>query len=326
MHHIEWFDGNRRLHHFTCEYKRLDAIVDAVDADGGKSPGRNRTSPREFFKTADFAKFLKARESVPFQRGDELEACDGERLILRRYVPRNDNADTWWYYPPNNRPGRATIESYFDRIGWGRRDPSSGDSEETRNPDEWPAGLASPGCVLLTEAEVVDGVDCAIVECPGKVKLWLDPRRGHALVRRHVWLGDDKAFEFEFTDFEEVIPGAWMPRRIDMYTIGSREYPPEFAGQRVLRNSYSITLGKANAADGSGFQIPNPAPGDYVQDMTLPLLDENGKPIELEPSPLNPPVSYRQPPQGVDALPIIEQAQKAAGKEVLKRRSKGKRK
>jgi hypothetical protein len=85
-----------------------------------------------------------------------------------------------------------------------------------------PLGLGLPEALdpakyrVAPGVEVVDGVRCRRVERPGRDRIWVDPARGFAVLRR-VWETPAKAdragsrFVFELTDLREVAPGLWLP-------------------------------------------------------------------------------------------------------------------
>ena len=323
--YVEWFVGDRQFQQQFLEDKSLTAIMAALRKDEPKKPRAvGGQSSDAFFSKTDYAAFKKARDQTPLQKTDLLMAWDGARHFWRNSLLAPEDRRSWFIRGVPAQPTRYFLETYFDRIGWGRHDPGLPLAGILADRDRWPQALSEPGYALLAEPDVIDGVPCDVIESPNAMKLWLDPNRGYAVVRRHIWRDGQLAFEFEYADHIEATPGAWMPRRIEMYAIGNDKFPAEFVGKRTLHTTYAITRMEVNDPGHANLQTPAPEPGDFIQDASLPPLDENGQPMVLEPSPFNPPVSYRQPAEGVDPRPVIEEAQRKAGKRVMDLRRSGK--
>jgi hypothetical protein len=83
--------------------------------------------------------------------------------------------------------------------------------------------LADPQCCVLPDQEVVDGACCHVIERPGVDRLWFDPSIGFSLRRRWRYRGNPsvRAVDYELSDYGEVAPGAWFPRRLRRIIYGT---------------------------------------------------------------------------------------------------------
>lgn len=325
--YIEWFTGDRLVQeHFVEEkpFVKVSAELQKDEPKAARPRRRGGQSLEDFFKKTDFAAFKKACENVAYEKSDRLLVWDGMRLIERIALANPDATRNWNIRPAPKQPMRQFQETYFDRVGWGRHDPGLEPTGILSDRDRWPQALAEPGYTLLAEREMIDGANCVVVESKNAVKLWLDPDRGYVVMRRHLWRDGQKAFEFEYSNIEEIAAGAWMPLRVELYWIASAAFPEEFVGQRTGRSVYTIARREVNETAHADLKWSVPSPGDAVFDSVLPPLDDMGQPIALEPGPFNPSVFYRQPPDGVDPRPTIKEAQRAAGARVKELRSQGK--
>ncbi len=101
-------------------------------------------------------------------------------------------ANAWWPSEDSERPLKAKGRDSFFL------------SDVLRDPDYEVAGDAE-----------LDGVQCTIVENPGKDRLWVDANRG-VLVHRETFEdgSEEPGASYSLSRFREVCPGLWLPFRI----------------------------------------------------------------------------------------------------------------
>jgi hypothetical protein len=116
------------------------------------------------------------------------------------------------------------------------------------------------------DLEDVDGVNCYVLERPGKEAIWIDPTTGFSLRRRTLFSAahGSVAYEFKAYRFRERAPGIWLPGRQVAVTftgdVGAK-------GSRAVR----VILGdlkeaRFNDLPDDFFQVP--LKGVRVFDMT----------------------------------------------------------
>jgi hypothetical protein len=73
--------------------------------------------------------------------------------------------------------------------------------------------LQRPNYKVLRLQQLVDGVWCHVVECPGKDQIWLDPAAGFAMRHRKCFSGDPPILTqlIRARDFREIEAGVWLP-------------------------------------------------------------------------------------------------------------------
>jgi hypothetical protein len=126
--------------------------------------------------------------------------------------------------------------------------------------------LAQKGYGVLPRQELVDGVWCHVVELPGVDKLWLDPARGFALLRRERFTGTPPVptFRYELSDYREVAPAVWLPyklRRVIFAAHKSGETSPRIQ----MDATGTVVDAEVNQVPEDFFQF-TPPPGTLVQD------------------------------------------------------------
>lgn len=99
-------------------------------------------------------------------------------------IPVTDSArarqDSAWFYPHCLRPGNAAPD-YKDYV-------------------------------VLPEQEQVDGAWCHVVDCAGRLKLWIDPQLGFALRRKTMFRpGGVFLADYALGKFEKAAPDLWIP-------------------------------------------------------------------------------------------------------------------
>ena len=117
--------------------------------------------------------------------------------------------------------------------------------------------------------ETVGGADCWVVEDAGQDKLWLDPARSYALVRREWNWGANRPLQFRYqnSDFKEVAAGLWLPLAAQCEAMYDPDKGPDFAGKVQLHYRITALWCQANNAPENLFQFQF-TPGVLVIDGT----------------------------------------------------------
>jgi hypothetical protein len=117
--------------------------------------------------------------------------------------------------------------------------------------------------------ETVGGADCWVVEDGGQDKLWLDPAKGYALVRREWNWGANRPLQFRYqnSDFKEVAAGLWLPMTAQCEAMCDPDQGPEFAGKVEARFSVTVLKYQANNVPEELFRF-HYTPGELVIDGT----------------------------------------------------------
>lgn len=128
---------------------------------------------------------------------------------------------------------RLTLGYYPDMIGltWeplSKDRTTAGGSGEPYRLDR----LGSTGGYSIVGKEALGGRPCVVLDRPGLDRIWLAEDRGWAIVRRDwCWrVGGPIKRRITNADFQEIAPGAWIPRRASMEIFG---HPSTRPGRRV---------------------------------------------------------------------------------------------
>ena len=115
--------------------------------------------------------------------------------------------------------------------------------------------------LVQSSMESVDGNACWVVEYPGMDKLWLDPTRGYAVLRRiyHWNPGKPRKFEIHNHDFKELAAGLWLPfaQVVDKYaSIAAEER--SLWDKVTSRMHYQVKEAAVGSVAEEVFKIPIP--------------------------------------------------------------------
>jgi hypothetical protein len=176
----------------------------------------------------------------------------------------------FWDYTDNLH---LNVYQYVDGLEWRRAFPPG------RQPLLIPEDIRArrDEFRLLPDRELIDGVECCVIERPGVVRFALDPSRSFAVMRTEQFWSPEfwpKAGEHPDTlrlvrthhDFREVKPGVWLPflQRETLYADPNVD-TAELWGRPVLR--WNLRVGKLEfdtlTTDFFRVEIPD---GTVVQD------------------------------------------------------------
>lgn len=115
--------------------------------------------------------------------------------------------------------------------------------------------------------ERIDDAECVVFELPGMDKIWLDPNRGYALVKRE-WrwkAGGMLMMVYRNSDFKKAAEGLWLP-------LVSTRVAYEYSDAESERPHFTTTTKVTSIEAGSG--VPEslfefrPADGSFAVDFT----------------------------------------------------------
>jgi len=146
-----------------------------------------------------------------------------------------------------------------------------------------PGAIAKGQCRMRPGLETVDGAPCVVIEmrqteARQEMTLWCDPALAYTVRREEGYYPDSKQVERRSTssDFVEVCPGVWMPRK-----AVSERFPPPSAPASLHRTAlfaYDTNVIEIHAND-----VPNELfalkipPGVIVLDYIHGTTDEKGQ-------------------------------------------------
>ncbi|AGA28230.1 hypothetical protein [Singulisphaera acidiphila] len=180
--------------------------------------------------------------------------------VLNRYY------ETLQVVPDEFSSTKIRAEFYIECTGWWPPD----DLTTPRGLDPSTllhVALADPACRVRPELEETGGVPCVVAEIADRDRLWLDPVRGFAIVRRE-FIGPSVRIRYENSDFREAAPGTWLPWRI-LRVVTTRTNPAagETARDVVLSESdRTVGLLRVNDVDDAIFTF-RAAPGTLIHDL-----------------------------------------------------------
>ena len=211
-------------------------------------------------------KAVKAGRKVQYKVSSASEfGFDGEKL--RRKSPESNLATVM---PPD----RARLDSqYFSQDYMnclGMILPNVLDPSDDRKDQRFPDAFAKPGYEVQPRWDEVDGNRCVVVSYPGRETLWLDPTMNYS-VRKHVgnyFRTDVLGVRFTNTDFKEVEPGVWLPRRCRYELCGPPEADSRYRGKPLISYTYDIKELVVNNVPDSLFLLTID-PGMAVIDSTV---------------------------------------------------------
>jgi hypothetical protein len=168
---------------------------------------------------------------------------------------------------------------YLRSVGLAMADPTASDVahrnlQEMHSLAEW---VARWPFTVMEKREEIDGASCVVLEgkmeCPLPVggakqsksifdRLWLDVRRGFALRKRESRIAG-QLVRVVNSDFEEVVPGLWLPKRSRTETYAPAGTPNEHRNQPMVIEEARVCLWIVNRVPEGFFDIvlvPKPEP------------------------------------------------------------------
>jgi RNA polymerase sigma factor (sigma-70 family) len=235
---------------------------------------------------ADFDKVdPKAPEEVQKiqkQRMDERKKARDTKAQIDDAIPPRDRTNAYdgkTAWKQDGRGGEYTIfpagmdarifsgsQIYLANVGLRYPDPTNKNKafQGYWNRYLLPEGLDALPYRVLPGTEKVDGDDCVVLEAKKTGednsemvdKLWLDLHRGLALRRRDT-LYDGLLVERRLNSkFEEVIPGAWLPKQSQWQRAAPKYAPKEYHNKIAFEYRVTVLKWSANDVKDALFEIP----------------------------------------------------------------------
>jgi hypothetical protein len=113
---------------------------------------------------------------------------------------------------------------------------------------------------VASELESISGVDCHVLEIPGRLKVWVDTSRGCAWVRREEFSGPLETpyvtGRSQVDEFVEPEPGIWVPRRARLEIMSRPTEDKEFKERVAVRFDVDLKGIEINRVGPEQFRIP----------------------------------------------------------------------
>jgi hypothetical protein len=253
---------------------------------------------------------LQALDAMPRNKWEEYVVYDGS-MMWQKATPAvilDQSHDSLLVEPPAKQPYRTIPITYLDHVCLMPVDPSVDDPRQAafnRIPEMFEVAKFT-----LTNDVVVDGAPCVLLEAPEYQRLWLDPKLGFAVRKREMLEGKGVAMSMQFSEFAELVPGVWLPHRIEQERIGTSQLPESYVGKPIIRTTIRVTKIEANKPEHETYFKPKPKPGSFVNDARLKPIGSDGKPVATDKPVV---IGYIQPASDEDLDEVIRAAEKGAG-------------
>lgn len=124
--------------------------------------------------------------------------------------------------------------------------------------------LESEKYVFRKELEDVDGIQCYVLECPGRSTLWFDANRIGVLMAREIYNEENRkpVWRAELSKHKEVKPGIWCPMEFKHIAYDSNAPSEEARRIRIIEPAFRVVDARFNEdVPEEMFEIPEPQPG-----------------------------------------------------------------
>jgi hypothetical protein len=257
---------------------------------------------------------------VPFQNMKSLLASAEPRPNARTLV--FDGERLWQHHQQKHRGADGQVEDVYIRVNTNRPTnryvppsilehwlyafdmPGLVCDRDFRSDNRFP----DPGTAELLDSRVeVDGALCEIVE-KGRYRYYLDPSLDYA-VRKREWRYKGRlVFEVLGAQFEELVPGVWLPRRVVATTFSAKE-----DGIPLYRSINTVELLEVNQPEHERFFLVKPPAGAVVIDENRKPIDSTGQEQLPAEGDIIPSVSYTQPANEADVEAAAQRAAREQG-------------
>jgi len=284
-----------------------------------KDPGITRTS--EAVQKLSPGEFQRRLDALPSLTVERLLIYDGAAIhekIPKRASGGKSDVDSYAILKPGHGKGYYFPVTYLQWVFYGFQDSSVDGSR-----DHIPRVFDAARFDISPMREQVDGSECMVLEARGYQRIWADPALGFAVRRREIFHEGTLILQVHCRDFDQVVPGVWLPREVERVVIGSAEIPGlpiNLRGKPLLKIREQVNRFEVNAASHSKMLILTPKPGSRISDHTLPPVDASGRPIDDIGRRHQ--VTYIQPADAADLEPIKHEAQGVLGAQFLARQVK----
>jgi hypothetical protein len=183
--------------------------------------------------------------------GENSWAREGERDIV---LYRRANTTSDWL-----ERGLPVFDPLSDAIGL--ESITCGKTRTVRttlpNPFRVDLALETHGYHVVSSDVLVGGTHCVLVQCDGLDKMWLDPKKAYAVVRREWNWGEKMSIRVRISneDIEQQSDGSWIPKKFQLEYFGTPETAP---GTLCLTLQGTVQEFKAGISD------------DFTPDFTIP--------------------------------------------------------
>ena len=206
-----------------------------------------------FVELAHRTPLLDWSEDVGYTRSYFTGATFDAFYVLNRYY------ETLRLAPGEFSSTKVRAEFYIECIGWWPPD----DQTLPHGLDPLTLlhlALADPSCRVRPETEEAGGV-------AGRDRLWLDPSRGFAIVRRE-FTGPSVRLHYENSDFREAAPGIWLPWQVRRVVTSRTDSVAGGTAREVVLTDADRTVGllRVNDVDDAIFTF-RALPGTLIHDL-----------------------------------------------------------
>ncbi len=216
--------------------------------------------PKRYTELAHWTPPLDWSEDIGYTQSYFTGETFDVLYVLNRYY------ETLRIAPGEFPSTKVRAEFYIECTGWWPPD------DTTLPPGLDPStllhlALADPSCRVLSETGEAGGVRCVVVEIADRDRLWLDPSRGFAIVRRE-FTGPSVRLHYENSDFREAVPGVWLPWRVRRVVTAKGNPGAGGDGREVILSDADRTIGllQVNNVDDAIFTF-HPEPGTLICDL-----------------------------------------------------------
>lgn len=230
------------------------------------------------------------------RKGVKPPPQDPEVIKLAPDEARAVNGKIWWIRRLDRKEGRAAVTvgyydrrrqwvntpMYFSNIGWANTDPSTEDEQgrEIARHHDLVDLLKAGQLGLVPETAQLDGATCVILERQsdkkvpaGKdmkrekvvTKFWLDLDHGSVLRQVESSVEGRLAARIANSEFVEILPGLWFPKKTAYQNFAPPEAPKEYQGKVVLTWHSDLTKWIVDQVPDDLFDLVT-KPGDFVID------------------------------------------------------------
>ncbi len=140
-----------------------------------------------------------------------ISICDGESFNVFRPYPRRYETSRRFAKPPYT--DKIYLNLFIESMGWWPND-----SSKPPGPSEYEVFisrlLTDNRYRVLQKHEVIQSIECYVIELAGVDRLWFDGDRGILIKRQLFSEGQERPRLFatiELNDYRRVDPGVWLP-------------------------------------------------------------------------------------------------------------------
>ena len=306
-------EGGKYYSEIETESQDIEAATALVMKD---SPKRFEGKV-EITGMISYAELAKKLPLVGKRKGQRILTYDGSAVREKSERPAKIKGTDEPVYFVHEFAGKDVMYlplSYVEFTLYGPLLPGTVGDDNARKKNRIPEMFAEPKGPVSAGREKVGQTECVAVEMAGQGKVWLDPQRGFAMLRREYYTEGITEMRLEAEGFAEVLPDVWMPRTLTRTDFGGPQVGKELRGKPLTRAVMRVTKFEANKPEHATVYVLKPPAGAVVFDMTRRPVDSQGKSIEAPlPKGNIPSVSYVQPANEADLEAVIKRAEEDQG-------------